>query len=229
MSLPALFQTTHETIPTPIRYLFSPAKPGNVGALPVIPNLDHGWEEQIPTSLETSKIQIGLHWAGNPNYRADRERSTHLQTFLPLLKIPKIQWISLQKGAPALEIHQIPAEIRPIDACSRDRDLADTAAVIQPLDLILTTDSAVAHLAAAMGKPLWLLLPWQSDWRWMQHRLDTPWYPQVRLFRQSSPHNWPELIRRVSTELQLWLSAHRNESARTSVNPSIPPQNHNSL
>ena len=200
MSLPALFQTTQETIPTPIPYLFSPENQAKVG--------EQQFSAQIPTTPK-----IGLHWAGNPNYRADRERSTHLQTFLPLLQIPGIQWISLQKGPATLEIAEIPTEIRPPnpiqDACSQDRDLADTAAIIQPLDLILTTDSAVAHLAAAMGKPLWLLLPWQSDWRWMQDRLDTPWYPQARLFRQSSPHNWPELIHRVSTELHLWLSTHR--------------------
>jgi ADP-heptose:LPS heptosyltransferase len=112
-----------------------------------------------------------------------------------------MQWISLQKGPAVQQIAEIPPELRPIDACSQDRDLADTAAQIAPLDLVLTTDSAVAHLAAAMGKPLWLLLPWQSDWRWMQDRLRTPWYPQARLFRQSSPHNWPELISRIATEL----------------------------
>jgi hypothetical protein len=185
MSLPALFHTTLATITTPIPYLFSHTDPTSNSPLP----------------------RIGLHWAGNPSYRADRERSTTLQTFLPLRKLPQIQWISLQKGPAAQEISQIPSELRPFDASSNDRDLADTADTLQPLDLVLTTDSAIAHLAAAMGKPLWLLLPWQSDWRWMQHRLDTPWYPQARLFRQASPHNWPELIDRVTRELRLWLTA----------------------
>jgi len=204
MSLPALFQTTQATIPTPIPYLFSNADQAKVAAPSLAPNLGQGWDAQIP--------KIGLHWAGNPNYRADRERSTTLQTFLPLLQISQIQWISLQKGPAALEIDQILPEIHLTDACSQDRDLADTAAILESLDLILSTDSAVAHLAAAMGKPLWLLLPWQSDWRWMQHRPDTPWYPPVRLFRQSSPHNWPVLIQCVFAELNLWLAARRHSN-----------------
>jgi tetratricopeptide (TPR) repeat protein len=200
MSLPALFQTTIETIPTQIPYLFSPSSQTNAGAPPLTPQLGRGREQQIP-GCERQIPSIGIHWAGNLNYRADRERSTRLPTFLPLLKLPGMQWISLQKGPAVQQIAEIPPELRPIDACSQDRDLADTAAQIAPLDLVLTTDSAVAHLAAAMGKPLWLLLPWQSDWRWMQDRLRTPWYPQARLFRQSSPHNWPELISRIATEL----------------------------
>ena len=209
MSLPALFQTTAETIPTPIPYLLAPTNQEDAGApsqILLAPQLGQGWEKQI-----------GIHWAGNPNYRADRERSTTLRTFLPVLQIPNIQWISLQKGPAALEIQQLPPEIRLIDGCSHDSDLADTAAIIQHLDLILTTDSAVAHLAAAMGKPLWLLLPWQSDWRWMQNRLDTPWYPQARIFRQSSPHNWPDLIRRVDAELQVWLAARTLSNRPTGV------------
>jgi len=203
MSLPALFQTTLKTIPTPIPYLPSPANPTKQGALPLTPSSGQrrdqpipGWDDPLP--------RIGLHWAGNPNYRADRERSTQLQTFLPLLKLPQFRWVSLQKGPAAQQIAAIPSDCRSSihDACSQDRDLADTAAHIAPLHLVLTTDSAVAHLAGAMGKPLWLLLPWQSDWRWMQNRPDTPWYPQARLFRQSSPGNWPELIARVAAELQ---------------------------
>jgi ADP-heptose:LPS heptosyltransferase len=119
-----------------------------------------------------------------------------------------IRWISLQKGEPASQIPEIQRILPPNlsslhDGCSRDRDFADTAALVANLDLVITTDTAVAHLAGALGKPLWLLLPWQSDWRWMQDRLTTPWYPTARLFRQSSPNNWPELIARVASELQI--------------------------
>ena len=144
---------------------------------------------------------VGIAWAGNPSYRADRERSTRLETFLPLLEISGIQWVSLQKADPASQIAQLPPGISLYDGSSHDRDLADTAALIANLDLVLTTDTAVAHLAGALGKPLWLLLPWQSDWRWMQDTPTTPWYPTARLFRQSSPNNWPELIHRVAREL----------------------------
>ena len=199
MSLPAIFQTTLETIPAEIPYLPCPPPQTELGAQSSLRTLREGWDKQTP--------KIGLAWAGNPNYRADHDRSTRLETFLPLLKLPNIHWISLQKGQAATQIAQIPAEFAPRDACFQDRDLADTAALIANLDLVLTTDTVFAHLAGALGKPLWLLLPWQSDWRWMQDRLTTPWYPTARLFRQSSPNNWPELVQRTATELRLWLKS----------------------
>jgi tetratricopeptide (TPR) repeat protein len=191
LSLPALFKTTLETVPAKIPYLHANPKSLN---------------EIGPTRL-TFHPAIGLNWAGNPNYRADHERSTTLQTFLPLLEIPNIHWISLQHGPPARQAAQLPPHLHPYDP--GDRDLAAAAALIAQLDLVITTDTAVAHLAGALGKPLWLLLPWQSDWRWMQHCLTTPWYPQARLFRQSSPNNWPELITRVALELRSTWAAGR--------------------
>jgi hypothetical protein len=187
MSLPALFQTTLETVPNQIPYLHSNPELAKVRA----------------AELSPIRPAIGISWAGNPNYRADHERSTRLETFLPLLKIPNIQWISLQKGEAASQIPQLPPELPLYDGSSSDRDLADTAALVANLDLVITTDTAIAHLAGALGKPLWLLLPWQSDWRWMQQTLTTPWYPTARLFRQSSPNNWPELLHRVAAELSL--------------------------
>jgi hypothetical protein len=199
MSLPAIFQTTLESIPTPIPYLFAQARQDNPGTPSWAPHSGQEWQSKTP--------RIGLNWAGNPHYRADRERSTQLQTFLSLLDIPNIQWISLQKGPSALQIDRVLQPLAITDACSLDRDLADTAQVISTLDLVISTDSAVAHLAAAMGKPLWLLLPWHSDWRWMQDRLTSPWYPHARLFRQASPDNWPELIDRVRRALLTYLDS----------------------
>ncbi len=193
LSFPAIFQTTLETIPDQIPYLQAD------------PQLTQQRAVQLVTLNHLKQPKIGLNWAGNPNYRADRERSTPLQTFLPLLEIPGIHWVSLQKGSAAQQISQIPSRIS--NASEHDRDLADTAALIANLDLVITTDTAIAHLAGALGKPLWILLPWQSDWRWMQDRLTTPWYPQARLFRQSSPHNWPELVKHLSNELRLWLNS----------------------
>jgi tetratricopeptide (TPR) repeat protein len=206
MSLPAVFQTTLDTVPAQIPYLRAPETHAGAPLLSP-PQFDEGGSDPccgrpIP--------RIGLNWAGNPNYRADRERSTYLATFLPLLQIPHMEWVSLQKGPPASQIAeilpQLPENCTLLDACSQDSDLADTACVVEGLDLVVTTDTAIAHLAGAMGKPLWLLLPWQSDWRWMQnesrHRLTTPWYPTARLFRQSSPRNWPELVDRVRRELE---------------------------
>ena len=195
MSLPAIFQTTLETIPNQTPYLYPGPELANLGAPSLTRPLGQRWDQQ-----HTAKI--GISWAGNPNYRADHERSTHLETFLPLLRIPRIHWISLQKGQAAVQISQLPPEISLYDGSSRDLDLADSAALVANLDLVLTTDTAIAHLAGALGKPLWLLLPWQSDWRWMQQTLTTPWYPTARLFRQSSPGDWPELLLRVAAELR---------------------------
>jgi len=149
-----------------------------------------------------SRRRIGIAWAGNPKYRADRERSTHLRTFGPLLARDEFSWFSLQKGDAAAQIQQLPAHLRPQDSSSADRDLADTAALIENLDLVITTDTVIAHLAGALGKPLWLLLPWQSDWRWMQNTLHSPWYPTARLFRQASPGAWRDLVEKVAEELK---------------------------
>jgi tetratricopeptide (TPR) repeat protein len=191
LSLPALFETTLETIPANIPYLY---------ADPALTQLHFKELSQL------TGPKIGLNWAGNPHYRADHERSTSLQTLIPLLELQQFHWISLQNGPPAQQIGQLPPHLTLHNLSEHDRDLADTAALIAKLDLIITTDTAIAHLAGAMGKPLWLLLPWQSDWRWMQNIPTTPWYPQARLFRQSSAGDWPELIRRVSMELEPWLN-----------------------
>jgi tetratricopeptide (TPR) repeat protein len=189
MSLPAIFQTTLETVPNQIPYLHFDREPAKART----------------AELSTCQPTIGISWAGNPNYRADHERSTCLETFLPLLETPNIQWISLQKGDAASQIAYLPPEVSLYDGSSHDSDFASTSALVSNLDLVITTDTAVAHLAGALGKPLWLLLPWQSDWRWMQKRLTSPWYPAARLFRQSSPGNWPELILRVTAELRTLL------------------------
>ena len=186
MSLPALFQTTLATVPSQIPYLHA----------------DPELVQSRASELSATRPVVGLCWAGNPSYRADHERSTHLATFLPLLKIPGIHWVSLQKSEAAAQILELPPSIALYDGSSRDRDLADTAALVAHLDLVITTDTAVAHLAGALGKPLWLLLPWQSDWRWMQRLPTTPWYPGARLFRQSSPGNWRGLIHRVAAQLR---------------------------
>jgi ADP-heptose:LPS heptosyltransferase len=129
--------------------------------------------------------------------------------------MPQVLWVSLQKGAAADQIGAMQSALAEgcclYDACSQDRDLADSAAWIACLDLVITTDSAIAHLAGCMGKPVWLLLPWHSDWRWMQEIATTPWYPTARLFRQSAPNGWEELIDRVVHEVELF---YKKESGR---------------
>jgi tetratricopeptide (TPR) repeat protein len=200
LSLPAVFETTVVSVPPP----FPPIVADRELATQCKGILDF-LETQRGLS-EHRRLRVGLNWAGNPSYRADRERSTELLTFLPLLGMPEILWVSLQKGSATEQIAGIQAFMAEnlclYDACSQDRDLADSAAWIDCLDLVITTDSAIAHLAGCMGKPVWLLLPWQADWRWMQEIETTPWYPTARLFRQSSSQNWPELVERVAGELR---------------------------
>jgi ADP-heptose:LPS heptosyltransferase len=144
---------------------------------------------------------VGLAWAGNPRYKADRQRSVKLAKLLPLLRAPGIHWTALQKGPAAEELAVLPGDIFVWDGSSRDRDLAETAGLVATLDLVVTTDTCIAHLAGAMGKPVWILLPHLSDWRWMQQTDTTPWYPTARLFRQRAPGDWAEVLERVTAEL----------------------------
>jgi tetratricopeptide (TPR) repeat protein len=197
LSLPAVFRTTVDTVPWPGAYLFAG------------PELATGKQVQFPRlRLPCVQHRVGLCWAGNPRYKADRQRSVRLATLLPLLRIsprtPGITWISLQKGLAAEELAALPGDVVLLDGSSRDRDLAETAALIATLDLVITTDTCIAHLAGAMAKPVWILLPHLSDWRWMQQTETTPWYPTARLFRQSTPGDWAGLIGRVIKQLSVF-------------------------
>jgi len=188
MSLPAVFGATIDTVPWAGPYLA--ADPDEARAK---------WS-QFPAS--GAGPRIGIAWAGNPRYKADAQRSTRLETFLPLLRTPGFEWIALQKDHAAEQIAALPADVSVADGSSQEKDLAETAALIATLDAVVTTDTCVAHLAGAMAKPVWILLPFLSDWRWMQGRETTPWYPTVRLLRQQSPGDWPDVVARAAKELQ---------------------------
>ncbi|MGA2350534.1 MAG: tetratricopeptide repeat protein [Terracidiphilus sp.] len=210
LSLPAVFGTTVETVPWPGAYLGAD------------PEFAHEKRAQFADGGgEFRPLRVGLAWAGNPRYKADGQRSVELTTLLPLLRnsprTPGVAWISLQKGLAAEQLAMLPDDVFVRDGCSRDRDLAETASLVATLDLVITTDTCIAHLAGAMAKPVWILLPHLSDWRWMQQTEVTPWYPTARLFRQSAPGDWAGLIERVTGELsglcaarsgsmQLWLT-----------------------
>ncbi|HWA95163.1 MAG TPA: tetratricopeptide repeat protein [Terracidiphilus sp.] len=153
------------------------------------------------------RLRIGIAWAGNPKYRGDAQRSTRLETLIPLLRGFQAEWFSLQKGEAVEQVKQLPKDVTVHDACSRDKGLADTAAVIATLDLVVTTDTCIAHLAGAMGKPVWILLPYRADWRWMLGTDETPWYPTARLLRQGEPDGWAELVERVVGELRQFRSS----------------------
>jgi tetratricopeptide (TPR) repeat protein len=187
LSLPAVFRTTVDSVPWTGAYL---------GADPAMTR-----EKRMLLEAVCPGPRLGLCWAGNPGYKADRQRSMHLRTLLPLLRIERVSWVSLQKGEAAGQIDELPAGVRLWDGSSAERDLAETAALIAGLDLVITTDTSIAHLAGAMAKPVWILLPHLADWRWMQQVETTPWYPTARLFRQSSPGDWEGVLERVVAEL----------------------------
>jgi tetratricopeptide (TPR) repeat protein len=187
MNLPAVFHTTVNTVPWPGPYL---------GAAPEAVE-----EKRRAFPDEPPGLRIGLAWAGNPRYKADRQRSIRLDTLLPLLRAVQANWISLQKGESAAQLADLPAGILVRDGSSRDRDLAETAALLATLDLVITTDTCIAHLAGAMAKPVWILLPHLADWRWMQTIETTPWYPTARLFRQPASGDWAEVLERVTGQL----------------------------
>ena len=187
LSLPAVFGTTVETVPWPGAYL---------GADPALVK-----EKRREFPSIAPGPRIGIAWAGNPGYKADGQRSTNLKTLRPLLRNPNVTWISLQKGAPAEQLKALPADVAVWDGCSLDRDLAETAALIATLDMVITTDTSIAHLAGALGKPVWILLPHRADWRWMERIETTPWYPTARLFRQQAPGDWAGLVDGVCRQL----------------------------
>jgi tetratricopeptide (TPR) repeat protein len=190
LSLPAVFGSTMETVPWPGAYL---------GADPRL--VAEKRAEFAGEGREMRRLRVGLAWAGNPHYKADSQRSMQLKTLLPLLRVPDITWVALQKGPEAEQLAALPGDVSVLDGCSRDRDLAETAALITTLDLVITTDTCIAHLAGALAKPVWILLPHLSDWRWMQQSDATPWYPTAWLLRQSRSGDWAGVVARVMSEL----------------------------
>ena len=143
--------------------------------------------------------RIGLAWAGSPTHKNDARRSLPSALARRLLDRTDFQWISLQRGD-AAQVTATPGWERLL-APPPPRDFLDTARVVASLDLCITVDTAVAHIAGSLGCPVWLLLPFAPDWRWLQHREDSPWYPSMRLFRQSAPGAWDAVIRQVLTAL----------------------------
>ncbi len=148
-------------------------------------------------------MRVRVAWAGNPKYGADWRRSTRVETLLPLLRMRDVEWMSLQKGEAAEQLKKLSADVRVVDGSSREADLAETAALMATLDLVITTDTSVAHLAGALGKPVWILLSKPGDWRWMEERETTPWYPTARLFRQAKTGDWVGVMEQVRAELQV--------------------------
>jgi tetratricopeptide (TPR) repeat protein len=186
MSLPLVLGTTLENIPANVPYL--QADQSAVAQ----------W--QTRTSGALGKLKVGIAWAGNPSHANDRRRSLPSELLSSLSEIDGIAWHSLQKSTGDLQ--PAPPPLPLIDLTSSLSDFSETASLIQNLDLIITVDTAVAHLAGAMGKPVWILLPFAPDWRWMRDREDSPWYPTAHLLRQPAPGDWNSVIGRVRDEVR---------------------------
>jgi tetratricopeptide (TPR) repeat protein len=186
MSLTHLFGTTAETIPDEIPYLSA--------AAPCL------MSKEMQDSLKLSAgLKIGLVWSPKLGFSLDFKRRYHLEQLATLFEIPGLSWFSLYKGELAGELDAFP---RIVDIGSHCQDFADTAWAISQLDLVITVDTSVAHLAGAMGKLTWVLLPFVPDWRWLLEREDSPWYPTVRLFRQPSFGNSRAVIKQVKAALE---------------------------
>jgi tetratricopeptide (TPR) repeat protein len=195
MSLPARFETTLSTIPAHLPYIKTPN------------DLVEKWDKQL--ALPPCVLKVGIVWAGGSRPEqpdcslTDRRRSIHLTTFLPVLQVPGVVFVSLQKGEAAqAQLREIPTHLRPVDPMDDVNDFADTAAIIENLDLVIAVDTATAHLAAALGRTVWLLSRFDGCWRWLENRDDSPWYPKVlRLYRQPSPWDWQTPIEEIRLAL----------------------------
>lgn len=187
LSLPRIFQTRIDTIPADIPYLRSDS---------------HFFQKQPVNVKAAQKARAGLVWAGQPKHCNDRNRSIRIDQFSPLLEIKDIMFIGLQKGERSGEAGHLMNQFKNfINMGEECRDFSDTASVISALDLLITVDTSVAHLAGAMGKEVWVLLPVNNDWRWLQDRNTSPWYPSMTLFRQHQPGCWEDVIKSIKKKL----------------------------
>jgi tetratricopeptide (TPR) repeat protein len=186
MSLAHLMGTTKANVPANVPYLFADTA------------LTERWRTRLPRD---GRIKVGLCWSGNPKHKEDAARSLPLAALAPLAEIENAWFCSLQKGPASREIASLPGKLQLADWTTELTDFAETAALISVLDLTIACDTAVAHLAGAMGKPVWLLLPIVPDWRWMLDRDDSPWYPTMRIFRQSEAGDWGKPIESIGKTL----------------------------
>ncbi len=171
MSLAGLFCPNLEAIPARVPYLGAPEERRGP------------WARRLRDAAPDARLRVGLVWAGRPQYHADAVRSMPLSALAPLAAVPGVALFSLQVGDAARQRTEVPFPV--IDLSDGLTSLAETAAAVEGLDLIVAVDTAVAHLAGALARPVWVLLPWENDWRWLSGRDDSPWYPTARLFRQT--------------------------------------------
>ena len=196
MSLPYLCHTNLETIPADVPYLFADSE------------LVTKWR---PRTAEVSGLKVGIVWQGNPKCPSDEFRSVPLAEFAPLAAVSGVRLIKLQKGAGSEQLAEVAQTWNVVDfgdaVDTEAGPFMDTAAIMKCLDLVITSDTATAHLAGGLGVNTWLAVPFVPDWRWLLDRDDCPWYPTMRLFRQAQLHDWSQPFAQMTSELQSLVAA----------------------
>ncbi len=188
--LPRLAQTRLDTIPAAI-----------VPYLRADPTRVAPWRARLAELVPSGHRRIAVAWAGRATHHNDRNRSTPLATFAPLAVLPRTTLLSLQKGEAQAQIGTYWGGAPLVNLGPEIRDFADTMAILECLDLVVSVDTSVAHLAGAMGRPAWVVLPYAPDWRWLLGRDDSPWYPSLRLFRQGTDRSYAPVMQRIAAEL----------------------------
>lgn len=179
MSLPGRFKVKLDAVSSKMPFLYPD------------PSLQSKWQSHFDGE---TRLKVGIVWAGSATHQDDRNRSCRLSDFAPLMKVKGIAWYSLQKGEVASEIERLASDVGIVSLGNELLDFSDTAAAINNLDLVIAVDTSVVHLAGAMGKTVWTLLQFAPDWRWLQERSDTPWYPSMRLYRQKCAGEWKSVF-----------------------------------
>ena len=212
--LPRLHGTRPDNILAPVPYL--KADPARVDV----------WRERLRRLAPGTHRRIGIVWAGRPTHNNDRRRSAKLSDFAPLAALPGVALVSLQKGPSADQSGQYFGRAPLINIGAEVRNYDDTMALLECLDMVITVDTSVGHLTAAMGKPAWILLATSPDWRWLLGRSDTGWYPTVRLFRQTQPRVWKDVFENVAAAVRALDAAPVKAVAvatETSDEPALAP------
>jgi hypothetical protein len=192
MDLAGIFRTTLATVPADVPYLRAE------------PELVQHWRRELDS---VPGHKVGIVWQGNRDFQYDRDRSVELAHFEPLARLPGVRLFSLQVGPGAQQVEQAGFPIVDLGSRFDAACFSDAAAAMTAMDLVITVDSAPAHLAGALGVPVWVLIPFHHDFRWMLEREDSPWYPTMRLFRQKEPGEWQETFQRMKDALTKAISS----------------------
>jgi hypothetical protein len=204
LELPAILEDTLETIPAEVPYLRAD------------PALCARWSARL--ARDGGAFRIGLAWHGNPHQKDGLIRRCALRDMAPIWNVPGVRVYSLQVGAGREELTAAGGDCRVHDLGGIDAETGafmDTSAIMNGLDLIVTIDTSVAHLAGGLGRPVWMVVPYWADWRWMIERPDSPWYPTMRIFRQPEPGAWGPVFDEVATALRRMTSGASAASAAT--------------